>query len=137
MELSEALQIPTTNTQKVTPCKLRRQQRIDKMLKLIYDGQTDFSKIAEEIGVSRKQAYKYWHQWVDSEEAAQVNAEWWAEYKRQKKAGSPKAFEGITRIKYRMTTEKREINKTVKEIRLAWQVESDTTNKVQPPPETT
>lgn len=137
MELSEALQIPLNNTQKVTPNKIRRQQRIDKMLTLIYNGQTDFTQIAEEIGVSRKQAYKYWNSWLHSEEAAQVNAEWWAEYKRQKAEGSPKAFDGITRIKYRMTTEKHEVNATVKSIKLEWKVESNTANPVYPSPETT
>lgn len=125
------------STQKVTPNKLRKQQRIDTMLSLIYNGHTDFTEIAETIGVSRKQAYKYWNSWLQSEEAAQVNAEWWAEYKRQKAAGSPKAFDGITRIKYRMTTEKHEVNATVKAIKLEWKIESNPANPVYPSPETT
>lgn len=130
MELNEALCIPANSTHKVTPCKLRRQERIDKMLKMIFDGETDFTKIAEAIGVSRKQAYKYWDIWLQSEEAKQVTVEWWAEYKRLKHQCSPKAFEGITRIKYRMTTEKHELKAEVKEIKLEWKVESNSTDTV-------
>jgi transposase-like protein len=94
------------STQNRTPCKKRKQERIDHMLRLIFHGKTDFTEIAQEIGVSRSQAYKYWGEWSKTEEASQVNVEWWAEYKRLKEAKSPKAFDGLTRIKYRLTTEK-------------------------------
>jgi len=136
MELNEALCLPKT-IHKVTPCKISRQARIDKMVKLIFNGETDFTQISKQIGVSRKQAYTYWSIWLESDEAKQVTAEWWAEYKRLKAEGSPKAFEGITRIKYRMTTEKHELKATLKEIKLEWKLEPNPANPIQTPPETT
>ena len=136
MQLEEALCIPKA-LQKMTPCKIKKQQRIDKMLQLIYDGETDFTKISEAIGVSRNQAYKYWNHWLQTEEAAKINAEWWSEYLHQKQEGTPKAFEGLTRIKYRMTKEKIEIKQEIREIKLAWKLEPTSTGAVQSPSEAT
>ncbi len=103
-----------------TPKQQEIQDRTDALLKLLFQGRKNFTKIAEIIGVSRNQAYEYWRRWKQSEEADQVDWEWWTLYRRLKRVNPTKALECLTRIKYRMTTEKTELKADIREIHLEW-----------------
>ena len=69
---------------------------------------------AETLGIGRATAYRYWNQWLESAEAQQIDAEWWAEFNRLKKKSPIKAFEGLTRLKVRKMAHKLEVKKEVK-----------------------
>lgn len=133
MELNEA---GLTTIQTDTPRRQTRQQITDNLIRLIFQGRHNFSEIAKELGVSRKTAYRYWEKWKQTEEAQAVDWEWWNLYNQVRVVNPEKALECLTRIKYRMTTEKLEVQKTVKEIKLAWNVNTNTANTLQPTPET-
>jgi hypothetical protein len=128
-------EIVTKALQNITPTQQEIQDRTDKMLKLVFQGQKNFTQIAIELGVSRNQAYEYWRRWKDTEEASQVDWEWWNLYRKLKRKNPAKALECLTRIKYRMTTEKMELKAEIKEIRLSWDVPNTrSTDKVQTTP---
>lgn len=101
-----------------TPRRRTRQEKIDLLIKLIFQGHKSFTQIAREVGVSRRTAYRYWHRWKQTEEAQHVDWEWWALFNKVRDSKPEKALECLTRIKHRMTTEKVEENITVKEKKL-------------------
>lgn len=97
-----------------TPKKLSKRQKIDKLVSLIFSGKTNMTKNADIIGIGRRTAYRYWNQWVESEEAQQVDIEWWAQFNQLKKKSPIRAFEGLTRIKIRKTPHKMEMREEIK-----------------------
>jgi AraC-like DNA-binding protein len=119
-----------------TPRRLSNQQITDQLIETLFTGKYTFSQAAERVGIKRNRAYRLFNKWKETEEAKQIDMHWWALYLRLKDENPEKALECLTRLKYRMTTEKREVTKTVKEIRLEWQVEPETPNTVQTTPET-
>jgi predicted DNA-binding protein YlxM (UPF0122 family) len=138
MELSQALGIPET-TQKVTTTigKTRRQQRYEETINLMLNTELSPTKIAEQIGISRKTVYKYWNLWQTTEEATRVRRKWHKLCKYLETENPEEAFRGLTKIVYRMTTEKHEVQATIKEIKLEWKHESNPANPVHTTPETT
>jgi hypothetical protein len=96
-----------------TPKRISRQQKTDNLIKLIFAGHTDFTENAKTLGISRRTVYRYWDRWKQSEEAQQIDSEWWALYNTVKQDNPTKALECMTRIKHRMTTEKLEVNEQV------------------------
>ena len=127
----------TLQSQNVTPCRITKQERIDQLIDHLFNGHLSFAKAAAKVGVTRRQAYRYFNEWKQSHEAQQIDSEWWSLYLRLRDENPEKALECLTRLKYRMITEKHEIKATVKEIKLEWQLESNTTNPVQTTPEAT
>jgi hypothetical protein len=99
--------------QNETPKKLSKRQKIDKLVALIFSGKTNMTENAEAVSISRTTAYRYWNKWLDSEEAQQVDIEWWAMFKKLKQKSRVKAFEGLTRLKYRKTPEKHELKEKI------------------------
>lgn len=98
--------------QNVTPKEQTTQELTDKLVRLVFQGKKNFSEIAHDLGISRPTAYRYWNDWKRTEEASQVDWEWWSLYKRLKRVNPAKALECLTRIKYRLTTEKLEVTQT-------------------------
>jgi transposase-like protein len=118
--------------QNTTPREQSIQERTDEMVRLIFQGKKNFTEIAQELGVARSTLYDDWNRWKQTEEAKQVDWEWWSLYKRLKRVNPSKALECLTRIKYRLTTEKIEVKEEIKEIKLVWNVNSDPNNPIQP-----
>ena len=116
MELSDALCLPKT-TQNVTPKRIARLEKQNHFLTLLFQGHITFTQAAQQIGISRRQAYRWFQQWKLNE-GNEIDREWWQLYNRLLDESPEKAFEGLTRLKYRMTTEKTEqkINITEKKI---------------------
>ena len=122
MELSEALFIQEKPLQKVTttPLKFKRQQRYDKTIDLMLHTDKSITTIAQEVGISRKTLYVYWNEWKQTEEAAEIDRRWHRVGSKLDDADDlPSEFQGLTRVKVRMTTERTEVkaelseNKTV------------------------
>ena len=118
--------------QNLTPNQQEQQALTDKLVKLVFQGRKTFTDIAKELGVSRITAYTYWNNWKLTEEAQQVDWEWWNLYRKLKRQNPAKALECLTRIKYRMTTEKHEVKAEIKEFKVVcdW---SNKQNKPAPP----
>ena len=95
-----------------TPKEQSKQEITDQLIRLVFQGKKNFSEIAQELGIGRTTAYTYWNDWKHTEEAAQVDWEWWSLYRRLKRVNPAKALECLTRIKYRLTTEKLEVTQT-------------------------
>jgi len=89
-----------------TPKRLSKQRLTDKLVSLIFNGKTKMTENAKTLGIGRTTAYRYWNQWVDSEESQQIDVEWWASFKTLKKKSPVKAFEGLTRLKLRKMPQK-------------------------------
>lgn len=126
-----------TSVQNGTPKSLTKQELTDNLIELLFKGHKTFSEACKELGLTRNRGYRLWNAWKESEEARQIDCEWWDLYLTVKQENPDKALECLTRLKYRMITEKKELKATVKEIRLEWQLESNPSNQVQAPPETT
>ena len=91
-----------------TPKRLSKQQKTNRLVALIFSGKTNMTENAKTLGIGRATGYRYWNQWVESEEAQQIDVEWWATFKQLKKKSPIKAFEGLTRLKIRKTPKKKE-----------------------------
>jgi hypothetical protein len=89
-----------------TPKRLSRQQLTDKLVALIFTGKTDMTANAKTLGIGRATVYRYWNKWTESEEAQQVSIEWWAMFRTLKRKSPIKAFEGLTRLKFKAMPEK-------------------------------
>jgi transposase-like protein len=116
LTLEESLGIPS-NSQKVTttPAKTRQQERKDKTIDLMLNSDLSVTNIAKQIGISRKTLYNYWAEWQQTEEAVQINRKWHRLCKALEEDNMEKAFEGLTKIKVRMTTEKTELKEEITE----------------------
>jgi transposase-like protein len=116
ISLEESLGIPS-NSQKVTttPAKTRQQERKDKTIDLMLNSDLSVTNIAKQIGISRKTLYNYWAEWQQTEEAVQINRKWHRLCKALEEDNMEKAFEGLTKIKVRMTTEKTELKEDITE----------------------
>ena len=91
--------------QNVTPKHISRRQKQDMLIQLIFDGNTNITEIAKQLNITRMTAYRWFQKWKQTEEAQQIDMEWWALAKQlqNKTEGNPlKVFEGLTRLKYRM-----------------------------------
>ena len=95
-----------------------QQELTDKLIRLVFQGKKNFSEISNDLGISRTTAYKYWNDWKRTEEAQQVDWEWWSLYRRLKRVNPSKALECLTRIKYRLTTEKVELKEEITHIKI-------------------
>ena len=119
MELSEALGIPGTieKIQKVTttPAKLKRQQRYEQVIDYLLNSELTPTKIAEKVGITRKTVYKYWGQWQQTDEAMQVKRKWHKLCRYLEVENPEESFRGLTKIVYRMTTDKHEIKEDITE----------------------
>ena len=91
--------------QNVTPHDEQEAHIVDQLVKLLFDG-TTFSDACKQTGISRPRGYRYFNHWKQTEEAYRIDAEWWALFNYLKATNPVKAFDGLTRIKHRMTTEK-------------------------------
>jgi len=101
--------------QNETPKRLSKKKLTDKLVGLIFNGQTNMTENAETLGIGRTTAYRYWNQWVTSEESQQIDVEWWANYQHLKRKAPIKAFEGLTRLKTRKMPHKIEAKGEIKE----------------------
>jgi hypothetical protein len=120
-----------------TPKRLTNQQLTDQLIEILFTGHSTFSQAATQLGIKRNRAYRLWNRWKDTEEAKQIDLHWWALYLRLKDENPEKALECLTRLKYRMTTEKHELKAELKEIKLEWKLDSNPANPVHTPPEAT
>jgi transposase-like protein len=114
LTLEESLGLPET-LQKVTttPAKIKRQERKDKTIDLMLNSDDSITDIAKQVGITRKTLYVYWNEWQQTEEAAKINRKWHSLCKYLEENNPEKAFDGLTKVKVRMTTEKKEIEKSV------------------------
>ena len=115
--------------QNTTPREQSIQERTDEMVRLIFQGKKNFTEIAKDLRVARSTLYDDWNRWKQTEEAKQVDWEWWSLYKRLKRVNPSKALECLTRIKYRLTTEKIEVKEEIKQISISWTVSDDAVPK--------
>ena len=99
-------QQPPTLIQNETPKKLSKREQTNRLVTLIFDGKTNMTENAKTLGIGRATAYRYWNSWIQSEEAQQLDMEWWATFKQLKEQSPIKAFEGLTRLKFRRTPQK-------------------------------
>lgn len=135
MELQEALNLKTIQTS--TPKSIKKHELTDQLLTKLFQGHKTFTQACQDLHLTRNRGYKLWNDWKQTSEAQLVDTEWWELYLRMKTENPEKALECLTRIKHRMTTEKREIQKTIKEIRLNWDVHTNLNNTVLSPSEAT
>ena len=128
--------ITDTTLQTVTPKCQTKQELTDQLVEKLFKGHKTFSQACKELNISRPRGYRLWEAWKQSDEAQLVDCEWWDLYLTVKQDNPEKALECLTRLKYRMTTEKREINKTVKAIKLSWDLDSTAASEISTTPET-
>ena len=99
--------LPTLDLRRTeTPKRLSKRKLTDQLVTLIFSGKTNMTENAETLGIGRATAYRYWNQWVESEEAQQLDLEWWSMFINLKHKSPIKAFEGLTRLKIRKTPQK-------------------------------
>ena len=96
-----------------TPKRPSRKVLTDRLVGLIFYGHTNMTQNAQTLGIGRTTAYRYWNQWVASEEAQQIDVEWWAAFHQLKQKSPVKAFEGITRLKMRKMPQKIEAKEEI------------------------
>jgi hypothetical protein len=105
--LEEALGIPTPTQPKTeqnltpipTAAEEQRQQRIDKLIELLFIKKKTMKTACIEIGVSRTTGYEYFRAWQEQEEAQLVDTEFWALFRVVKRRDPAKALEILSRIK--------------------------------------
>ena len=112
--LVESLGLKPKPIQNVTPKRKTTQQLTDQLLTLLFKGHITFTEAANQIGITRQRAYRLWNRWKQTEEAQQIDNEWWNLYLTVKDQNPEKALECLTRLKYRLTTEKVEVKENVK-----------------------
>jgi hypothetical protein len=120
MELAEALGITPTPTEKqhkvtTTLAQLKRQQRYEQVIDALLNTDLTPTKIAAKMGLSRKTIYKYWNQWQETEEAMTVKRKWHKLCRYLEVENPEESYRGLTKIVYRMTTEKQEIKQDITE----------------------
>lgn len=93
-----------------TPKKVSKQEKIEQLVVAIYLGNTNFTKLAEKLNVSRRTAYRYWNEWKRSHELDHVDAKWWALENKLESDNPEKAFDGLTKIKLKAMKEQAEID---------------------------
>jgi predicted DNA-binding protein YlxM (UPF0122 family) len=136
--LEEALNLPEKLQKETpTPAKLKRQQRKDKTIDLMLNTDLEVQEIAQQIGITRKTVYVYWNEWKQTEEAIHIDRKWHHRCQALEETNPEKAFEGLTKIKVRMTTEKLEVKKEIREIKLEWKLDANPPDPIHTPPETT
>lgn len=121
---TQTLPTPTIqiqNEQNDTPRHKKNQQLTDELIQTLFTGNYSFSQAAEKVGLKRNRAYRLWNRWKQTEEAQNIDMEWWALYLQLKDKNPEKALECLTRLKYRMTTEKSEVN--IKKVSVSKQVQ--------------
>lgn len=125
-----------TTVQNGTPKSMTKQDLTDQLIDKLFHGHKTFSQSCKELGLTRNRGYRLWNKWKESEEAQLVDTEWWDLYLTVKQTNPEKALECLTRLKYKMITEKKEVQATIKEIRLEWQIDepSKTSDKVYSSP---
>ena len=96
-----------------TPKRLSKRKLTDQLVALIFNGKTNMTENAETLGIGRATAYRYWNSWVESDEAQQLDLEWWSMFITLKHKSPVKAFEGLTRLKVRKTPAKLESKETI------------------------
>lgn len=101
--------------QNETPKRLSKRQQTDRLVTLIFSGKTNMTQNAKTLKIGRATAYRYWSAWIESEEAQQLDVEWWASFKTMQKKSPVKAFEGLTRLKTRKMPQKVEAKAEVTE----------------------
>ena len=132
---SELINIETLQT--ITPKRKTQIELTDQLIDLLFHGHKTFSQASKELGLTRPRAYRLWNKWKQSTEAQLVDTEWWDLYLKVKQENPEKALECLTRLKYRMITEKHELQATIKAIKLEWKLEPNLANPVHTSPETT
>jgi len=104
---------PQETSQNVTPKRIARLQKQNQFLTLLFQGHITFTEAAREIGISRRQAYRWFQKWKLNE-GLEIDREWWQLFNQLLDESPEKAFEGLTRLKYRMTPDKLEVKQEVK-----------------------
>ena len=105
MELAELLFLKPKPLQTMTPKRTERIHRQNQFLTLLFKGHITFTEAARQVGISRNQAYHWFAKWKQ-QEGYEIDREWWQLYNRLLDESPEKAFEGLTRLKYRMTPQR-------------------------------
>jgi hypothetical protein len=86
-----------------TPAEIQRQQKIDKLITLLFNDGLSFTNACEKLSIGRTTGYEYWKEWKHSEEPRKVDAKFW-ELLRQVETDNPeKALDAVTRLKIKLT----------------------------------
>lgn len=111
--MTAVLMLPSPPTfqkdaQTCTPKRIARQKRQDEFIQaLLTQKATSFEQICTQFNISRRTGY-YWFERWKQREGFYVDVTWWQLVEEVRKRSPEKALEALTRLKYRMTTEKRE-----------------------------
>jgi len=114
----ELLMLPAPEqTQNVTPKRIARLEKQNKFLTLLFQGHITFTEAAREIGISRRQAYRWFQKWKLNE-GLEIDREWWQLFNQLLDESPEKAFEGLTRLKYRMTPDRIQLEEKITDIKV-------------------
>lgn len=111
--LEEAL-FPTKTLQNLTPAEKQRQERIDKLITLMFIQKKDMKTACQEIGISRPTGYEYFKAWQDTEEAQLIDTEFWTLYNQVKQEDPAQALDILTKIKVKKMAIKLDVKEEVK-----------------------
>ena len=120
--------------QNCTPKRLARQLKQDEFIKTLFTGQTTFQDACIQHGISRRTGYTWFSQWKERE-GLQVDMAWWQLCNLLKRTNPEKAFEGLTRLKYRMTPDKIQLEGKLTQIKVF--IVDHSTSNIRTPPQTT
>ena len=113
MELAELLFLKPKSALIGTPKSIARQHKQDELIKILFMGHITFTEAARQLSIPRRTAYRYFQKWKE-QEGLEIDREWWQLYSKLYNKNEEKAFEGLTRLKYRMTPDKIEVKETIK-----------------------
>jgi transposase-like protein len=120
--------------QNVTPKRIARQQKQAEFLKLLFQGHITFAEAARQIGIGRRQAYRWFAKWKE-DEGLEIDREWWQLYLRMLDESPEKALECLTRLKYRMTPDKIQFEGKLTQIKVL--IVDHSTSNIRTSPQTT
>ena len=132
-------EITTIPLQTVTPKRKTQLELTDQLIEALFQGHKTFSQACKDLGLSRPRAYRLWNKWKENQEAQLIDTEWWDLYLTVKQENPDKALECLTRLKYRMITQKAEIKQdiTAKQIKIVrmWQPNDPATSTARSNPQ--
>lgn len=101
---------PTKTVQNLTLAEQQRQERIDKLINILFIDGKGMKYACNQLGISRTTGYEYFRAWQETEESNLIDTEFWLLYQQVKHDNPEKALEILAKIKIRKIAVKAEIN---------------------------
>lgn len=92
-----------------TPAEKQRQERIDKLIQLLFIEKKDMKTACQTIGIGRTTGYEYFRAWQETEESSLIDTEFWTLYNIVKQEDPAQALDILTKIKVKKMAIKAEV----------------------------